>query len=138
MKDADHTEYNPNASTPLLVLVSCAVDNRPDGAPRLYGKLKITVNPDSLAYKIYQNTEIQEPFNCHYELNPSCREQLESHGLKIGGVSANGGTRIIELTNHHFFMGTGFVPQLSSEVNKPHPLIVAYLKAALETEKGTS
>ena len=137
MKDADHAEYNPKAANPLLVLVSCAVANRPDGAPRLYGKLKIAISPDSLAYKIYQKSEIQEPFNCNYELNPSFRGQLESHGLKVSGVSADGSTRIIELPDHCFFIATGFLPQLSSEANKPHPLIVAYLKAALEP-KGTS
>jgi CTP synthase (UTP-ammonia lyase) len=115
------------------VLVSCPVDNRPDGAPRLFGKLKIAIIPDSLAYKIYKNTETQEPFNCNYELNPTFRGQLESHGLKVSGVSADGGVRIIELLDNRFFIATGFVPQLSSEVNKPHPLIVAYLKAALES-----
>jgi CTP synthase (UTP-ammonia lyase) len=64
-------------------------------------------------------------------LNPDYRGKLEAAGMKVSGVSADGGARIIELPDHHFFIGTGFVPQLSSEENKPHPLVVAYLKAAL-------
>jgi CTP synthase len=119
----------------LLVLVSCPVNNRPDGAPRLSGKLKIKVRQDSLAYRIYQKEEIAEPFNCNYELNPVFRDKLEKAGLKVSGETGDGGTRIIELPGHPFFIATGFVPQLSSEVNKPHPLIVAFLQAAVQYKK---
>jgi CTP synthase (UTP-ammonia lyase) len=107
------------------------VDNRPENATRLWGKLKIKVSPDSLAFRIYQRTEIAEAFNCNYELNPEFRGRLEATGLKVSGVSEDGGARIIELPSHHFFLATGFLPQLTSEATKPHPLIVAYLEAVL-------
>jgi CTP synthase (UTP-ammonia lyase) len=48
----------------------------------------------------------------------------------VSGVSEDGGVRIVELPGLRFFLGTGFVLQLVSEERKPHPLIVAYLKAA--------
>ena len=131
MQDASSLEIDPNTSTPLLVLVSCPVDNRPEGATRLWGKLKIKVSPDSLAFRIYQRTEVAEAFNCNYELNPDFRGTLEATGLKVSGVSEDGGARIIELPDHHFFIATGFVPQFTSEETKPHPLIVAYLEATV-------
>jgi CTP synthase len=115
----------------LLVLASCPVDNRPEGATRLWGKLKIRVSPGSLAYRIYKKPEVAEAFNCNYELNPDFRGRLEATGLKVSGVSEDGGARIIELPDHRFFMATGFVPQFTSEKTRPHPLIVAYLKAAI-------
>jgi CTP synthase len=65
-------------------------------------------------------------------MNPVYRQKLETAGLTVSGVSQDGGVRIIELPDHKFFIGTGFVPQYSSEEGHPHPLIVAYLKAALE------
>ena len=136
IKDAAHLEYGPNTGTPLLVLVSCPVDNRPDGAPRLSGRLKIKVSPDSLAFHIYQKTEVEEAFNCNYELNPIFRETLEASGLKVSGVSKDGGARIIELPDRRFFMATGFQPQFTSEVTNPHPLIIAYLEAALNCRRG--
>jgi len=114
------------------VLASCPVDKRPKGAPRLSGQLKIEIRHGSLAFRIYQKTAVSEPFNCNYELNPKYRARLESAGLKVSGVSEDGGARIIELPGHDFFIATGFLPQLNSEENKPHPLIVAYLKAALK------
>ncbi|MFC1990412.1 hypothetical protein ACFLVW_07700 [Chloroflexota bacterium] len=73
-----------------------------------------------------------ESFTCDYELNPAFRGKLETAGLKVSGVSEDGGARIIELPDYHFFLATGFVPQLASGEAKPHPLIVAYLEAAME------
>ncbi len=132
MKGAGHTETEPDAAVPLLVLSSCPVPDRPDGAPRLWGELKITVRPGSLAFRIYQQMEAGEPFTCNYELNPSFRGELETAGLRVSGVSEDGGARIIELPDHRFFLATGFVPQSASDAAKPHPLIVAYLEAATE------
>ena len=125
-------EEDPDTATPLLILAACPVDNRPQGAPRLWGGLKINVSSDSLAYHIYRSNNIEETFTCSYELNPVYREKLETTGLKVSGVSRDGGARIVELPGHHFYIATGFVPQLSSEENNPHPLIMAYLEAALK------
>ncbi len=130
MPDAASTEDDPNTKTPLLTLAYCTVDK--PGERRLSGKLKIKIEPDTLAYRIYGKTDIEEPFNCNYELNPDYREKLEKAGLKVSGVSETGGARIIELQGHPFFMATGFVPQFNSEKGKPHPLIVEFLRAAAQ------
>ncbi len=128
-------EIDPNTPHPLLVLAACPVDNRPAGVPRLSGQLKIKVNKNSLAFRIYRKTEVAEPFTCNYELNPNYRGQLEATGMKVSGTSADGGARIIELPGPRFFIGTGFVPQLASEPGHPHPLIGAFLEAALKYKK---
>jgi CTP synthase (UTP-ammonia lyase) len=65
-------------------------------------------------------------------LNPVFRGKLAEAGLKVSGETADGGARIIELTTHPFFIVTGFQPQMSSEPNEPHPLIVAFLQAAVK------
>ncbi len=125
-------EEDPNVATPLLILAACPVDNRPVGTPRLWGGSKINISPDTLAYSIYRSSKIEETFTCSYELNPAYRANLEAAGLKVSGISEDGGARIVELPDHHFFIATGFIPQLASGENRPHPLILAYLKAALE------
>jgi CTP synthase (UTP-ammonia lyase) len=38
---------------------------------------------------------------------------------------------MVELTGRRFFMATLFLPQLSSTPTTPHPIIMAYLQAAL-------
>jgi CTP synthase (UTP-ammonia lyase) len=84
-----------------------------------------------MAYRIYRQSEIQEAFNCNYELNPEFQPILEKTGLQITGFGETGEARIIELADRPFFMATAFQPQLSSEAGRPHPLIVTFLKAAL-------
>jgi CTP synthase len=113
-----------------LILASCPVENRPETAPRLWGKLKLRINPDTLAFHIFQSSTAEEAFTCNYELNPVYRGILEKTGLKVSGISEDGGARIIELPGLRFFLAAGFVPQLVSEEKRPHPLIVGYLKAA--------
>jgi CTP synthase (UTP-ammonia lyase) len=129
IRNAGHLEDDPNAETPLIVLVSCPVPGRPEGASRLSGMLKIQVRPDSLASSIYQRSEIEEQFNCNYELNPEYQSAMEDGGMCITGKGEDGEVRIVELDNHPFYLATAFQPHFSSEKGKPHPLIVAYLKA---------
>ena len=129
LKDAGHTEDDPNTPVPLLVLAACSIDSTA-GTTRLSGELHINIKPGSLASRIYQQSEITEKFNCNYELNPVYRGKLEAAGLKVSGESDNGGARIIELSGFRFFLATGFLPQLSSDATHPHPLIMAYLEAA--------
>ena len=62
IRNAGHLENDPNSETPLIVLVSCPVPERVEGATRLSGRLKIKVSPASLASSIYQCSEIEEEF----------------------------------------------------------------------------
>lgn len=90
-----------------------------------------------MAFSIYKKSEVAEAFNCNFELNPEFRETIEASGLKVSGVSEDGGARIVELPSHPFFLATAFQPQLTSEAARPHPLIIAYLEAALDFDKIT-
>jgi CTP synthase (UTP-ammonia lyase) len=47
------------------------------------------------------------------------------------GVDAAGEARILEIPQSRFYVGTLFVPQMRSQPGCPHPLVVAFLQAAL-------
>lgn len=96
----------------------------------------IKIRRDSLAFRIYRSLHVEEAFGCNYELNPIYRKTLEDTGLKVTGVSEDGGARIVEQADHCFFLGTGFLPQLTSEAARPHPLIVAFLETARQDRNG--
>jgi CTP synthase (UTP-ammonia lyase) len=130
LRNAGHMENDPNPDIPLLILATCPVESGPENAPRLWGKLRLQIESDTLASRIYQSSTAEEAFTCNYELNPAYQGILEETGMRVSGISEDGAVRIIELPGHKFFLATGFVPQLISEEKKPHPLVVAYLGAA--------
>ncbi len=90
----------------------------------------INIVPDTLAHQVYGKEEIVEEFRCNYGLDLEYRDKIGSGGLKVSGVDSNGEVRIVELSHHRFFIATLFLPQLSSSSDMPHPLMVAYMKAA--------
>lgn len=127
-----HLEYNTDTLNALFVLAPSPVPDRPEGAPRLFGQLKIKVRSGSRAYNAYQKEEIEERYSCNFVLNPDYIEMLEKSGVKISGLTESGHVSIIELPDHNFYVATGYQPQLLSRETNPHPLITAYLEAALK------
>lgn len=91
----------------------------------------IKITRDSQTYQAYRKREVTEQFHCNYGLNPQFRDKVSTGKLKVTGVDLEGEVRIVELSDHPFYVATLFLPQISSRPDRPHPLIVAYLKAAL-------
>lgn len=101
MRDAEHGEASPKTSRLVISPLSCS----------LIGETQIVyISPDSLAGKIYKKEKAKEKFNCHYGLNETYRKQLNEQDLKIVGSDNNGDARIVELSDHRFFMATLFLP----------------------------
>ena len=79
---------------------------------------------------IYGSKSAFEQYYCNFGLNPAYQSRLHAAGLQIVGTDADGEARILALPQHPFFVATLFVPQLTSTAERPHPLIVAFVKAA--------
>lgn len=122
IQDAEHEESAPGAPTLFISKLACS----------LVGKTEtIKITPGSRAYQAYNQEEVREQFQCNYGLNPAFRDRIGREELKITGVDLEGEVRIVELPAHRFYVATLFLPQISSRPESPHPLIVAYLRAAL-------
>jgi CTP synthase (UTP-ammonia lyase) len=122
MPEAEHEETAPEAPRLLIHKLSCSL---------LGESQTVTVMPDTLAQHAYAQDQVVEQFSCDYGLNPRYRQELELGGLRVAGIGQDGAVRIVELPWCRFFVATLFVPQLSSSSGQPHPLIIAYLRAAL-------
>ena len=85
----------------------------------------------SQSFQAYGSEEVSEKFSCNYGLNPKFQHVIKMKGLKITGFDLEGEVRIVELTDHPFYVATLFLPQFSSKPDTPHPLILAFLRAAL-------
>jgi CTP synthase (UTP-ammonia lyase) len=118
--DADHAESSPAAALPLIAPLTCPLVG-------LRGSIRLLAG--SQAARIYGRQEIVENYHCNFGVNPRFQSQLEQGALKISGVDANGETRVIELSDHPFFMATLFQPELSALEGEAHPLVIAFLRA---------
>jgi CTP synthase (UTP-ammonia lyase) len=88
---------------------------------------------DAELRRIYGADHAKERYYCRFGLNPEWRNALHDAGLLVAGVdSEDGDVRLMRLTGHPFFVLTLFVPQTSSSPEAPHPLIMGYLRRALE------
>jgi CTP synthase (UTP-ammonia lyase) len=122
IEDAEHEETAPSAPTLLVSKLTCS----------LVGKTQvIKILPGSLLHRAYGRDEVTEQFACNYGFNPKFRNKVEKGQLKITGVDLDGEVRVVEVLDHPFYVATLFLPQISSAPERPHPLIVAYLRAAL-------
>jgi CTP synthase (UTP-ammonia lyase) len=120
--DAAHAESDPYASCLFVTPLSCS----------LVGKtMEVTIKFPSRAGDVFQTGRSMEAYYCNFGLNPEYKERLEHAGLTISGTDENGEARIVELTSHPFFIGTLFVPQARSKLGSPHPLMLAFCRAAL-------
>ena len=85
---------------------------------------------------IYGTTSINERHRHRYEVNMAYRKVLEASGLIISGVSPDGKLpEIVERTDHPWFIGVQFHPELKSRPFDPHPLFASFIKAALEQDR---
>jgi len=118
----EHQEAQPDAVEPLFSALQCAIASTVS---------EIVVEKSSNAFTIYQQESVFERHYCHFGLNPKYASEFLRAGMRISGTDHQGIARIVELTEHPFFMGTLFVPQVSSKPEKPHPMISAFLMATM-------
>jgi CTP synthase (UTP-ammonia lyase) len=71
-----------------------------------------------------------------YGVNETYHQDMFGDDLRVAGEDENGNVRIVERPSHPFFVATLFVPQLSSAPEAPHPLVVAFLRAAAKRAQG--
>ena len=121
--DAEHEESAPGAPTLLINRLSCSLVGT---------EQTITLVPGTLAQRIYGQSSVTEVFACNFGLNPAYRARIDDGELAIAGIDADGDVRLVELPSHPFFVATLYLPQVRSSAARPHPLIAAFLRAALD------
>lgn len=121
--EADHEESSPNAPLALISALACSLAGAAGAVHFLQGS-KIAA--------AYGCTSAIEEYNCRFGLNPAFRWFVEQGPLSISGVDEHGEARAIELNDHPFFLATLFQPERAALAGKLHPLVTAFLRAALQ------
>lgn len=126
MSDAQHAEYDPYASRVIVSRLPCSLVGH---------ELELSLTPGSRAAAAYGTTSVTERYYCNFGVNPDYVSQISNAGFDVVGVDAEGACRVMELSHHRFFVGTLFVPQARSRPDHPHPLITAFLLAAVRSPR---
>jgi CTP synthase (UTP-ammonia lyase) len=123
--DAEHAESNPDASVLFVTPLVCALRDV---------KGPIYFRPGSRISRIYGVEETLEEYNCGFGLNPTYKALLEESGVELTGWDIEGDARVLELpsTRHPFFIATLYQPERSALAGDTHPLITAFVQAAMQ------
>ncbi len=105
------------------------------GTMRL-GSYEANLTPGSRVQSIYGLPTIHERHRHRFEVNIAYRDLLEKAGLHMTGVSPDGLLpEIVERTDHPWFIGVQFHPELKSRPFAPHPLFASFIAAAVEQSR---
>jgi len=137
LANANTTEVAPDAQYKVIDIMPEQKEKmaRQDfgGTMRLGGyPCKLLANTTARA--AYNKDEVRERHRHRYEVNPDYIEKLSEAGLVFSGVSPD--NRLMEIAElpskvHPFMVGSQFHPELLSRPLSPHPLFVAFIKAAI-------
>jgi len=138
IEDADTEESQSGSSNYVVTPLSCALPNRHAGGPMGSGDEQVRILPGTRLHSICGERDASEQYYCNYGANEKFEASFQAAGLRISARGARGETRAVELPEHRFFLATLFQPQLSSRPEAPHPLILAFLRAAARFRRSRS
>ena len=141
---ASSTEFGPTSEPVVGLMTEWTQGNQRverregddlGGTMRL-GAYEAVLTPGSKVAGIYGSTDIFERHRHRYEVNIGYRDKMEAAGLKLTGCSPDGVLpEIVERTDHPWFVGVQFHPELKSRPFAPHPLFASFIAAAKEQSR---
>ena len=127
VEEAEHAETSPDAGRLVVTPLSCSLVGQ---------RHRVHILPGTRAAELYGRDDAVERYYCNYGLNPQYRPALEASGLRVSAEDDDGEVRIVELDGHPFFLGTLFLPQMTSSRDEPHPVLVGLAQALSSTAPG--
>lgn len=133
LKDAHTEEVNPATPHPVIHLLPEQRGVDAKGGTMRLGAYPCRLMRGTLAERLYGDQVIYERHRHRYEVNNEYRGLLEQHGMVFSGVSPDYRlVEMIELPDHPYFIAGQFHPEFKSRPNRPHPVFVGLVRAALE------
>ncbi len=124
---------NPETPHPVIDIMTTQKGLTQKGATMRLGSYPCVLGDGSVAAKTYGKKKISERHRHRYEFNNSYREQIESRGMRLSGVSPDGMlVEVVEIADHPWFVGCQFHPEFKSRPLECHPLFRGFIRAALQ------
>ena len=136
LHEANSTEMNPTTPDNVIDLMEEQKSISNMGGTMRLGAYECRLDPDSTPAKAYGKTTVNERHRHRFEFNDEYRTRFEEAGMKcVGENPATHLVEVVEIPGKRWFVGTQYHPEYKSTVERPHPLFVAFVKAALENRK---
>ena len=143
LKDANSTEFSNTDNNVIGLLTEWYREGKKEirskksdvGGTMRLGSYPCKIQNNTIAYRIYKSSNINERHRHRYEVNSEYEEKLRLKGLIFSGKSPDGSLpEIIELKTHPWFLGVQFHPELKSRPFKPHPIFISFIEATKKTK----
>ena len=130
---ANSSEMDPHTPHPVIDIMEAQKSVTNKGGTMRLGSWNCDLLQDTKIASIYNTTSIMERHRHRYEYNNTYKTQLENAGMKATGLNPETGlVEVIEIPSHPWFVGVQYHPEYKSTVANPHPLFLAFVKAALK------
>ena len=138
---AGSVEIDPDTPYPVIHLMPDQNGVEDIGGTLRLGSWPCILKEGTIARRLYGSNHIDERHRHRYEVNNDYRVKLTGAGVVLSGLSPDG--RIVEMMElpeevHPFFVGTQAHPEFKSRPNRPHPLFVGLIGAALRRRESIS
>ena len=137
IQDANSGEFDEQCQNKVIDFMPGQSDDIDKGGTLRLGAYPCVIRPGTTMEKCYGCSDISERHRHRYEFNNDYRDTMTACGLILSGISPDG--RLVEtteLTERSFFVGVQYHPEFKSRPNKPHPLFLGFVGAAIEKSKA--
>lgn len=132
-KDAHTTEIDPKTPFPVIDIMEEQKNLDEKGGTMRLGAYPCQIKENSLAFEIYDKTNISERHRHRFEFNNNYTQEYTKAGMVLSGINPDKHlVEIVEIPDHPWFIGVQFHPEYKSTVANHHPLFVHFIKAALK------
>jgi len=132
LKNANSKEIDPNTPYPVIDLLPGKNEYSMLGGTLRLGKYPCKLIKGTKVYDQFHTEMINERHRHRYEVNNDLIGLLVEKGMVVNGTSPNGSiVEMIELPDHPWFVACQFHPEYKSRPNRPHPLFMGFVKAAI-------
>lgn len=137
LQDANSREIDPRCLNPVIDLMENQKKISVKGGTMRLGAYPCKIAKNSKLYECYKEDLVYERHRHRYEFNNKYLEIFEANGMKAVGINPTEQlVEAVEIENHPFYIGVQFHPEYKSRFEKPHPLFISLVKAAIERFKG--
>ena len=136
MTDANSGEFDPDSTHKVIDFLPNQSDETDQGGTLRLGAYPCQIVPGTQMHRVYGKLDISERHRHRYEFNNRFRAELEAAGLTVSGTSPDDYiVETVEIEGNDFYIGVQYHPEFKSRPNKPHPLFLGLIEAALKNSQ---